>query len=182
MTRLKALAGGALSILGPLGIILGYYLFLRPEAEPVIAEISCSFAAREDQGPVRLGEYTAPLETLELAGDLSHPFKDRLYDFAGTARYRIEGSSIEAPARGAVFLDKSLKPVGLILTVEDSKFARNRGLSVSTLDEDGMLGYSEDLAFAFTSRAFKLSHPMSMDCRTSPPSGSEDLWDWLPFG
>ena len=182
MTRFKALAGSALSIMGPLGIILGYYLFLWPEDEPVIAEINCSFAAREDQGPVRLGEYTAPLETLELTGDLSEPFKDRLYDFAGTALYRIEGKSIEAPARGSVFLDKSLKPVGLMVTVDDSNFDRNRGLSVDTLDENGMLDYSDNLAFAYTSRAFKLSHPTSMDCSTSPPSEPKGLWDWLLFG
>ncbi|MBB3033640.1 hypothetical protein [Alteriqipengyuania lutimaris] len=184
MTGFKGLATGAIKLIAPLGIVVGYLAFTQPWVDdyPAVASLDCIFEARADQAPIRLGEYSAPLHSLRLEGDLSDPFEDTLFNFEGTARYKIDGKSITAPVRGSVFLDDSLHPKGLIMTVEDRKFARNDGLSIITLDDEGTLDYSEDLAFAFVRPEFKLSHPMAMGCSTGPPPEARELLDWLTFG
>ena len=104
MARLKSLATLAIKLCAPLFIVLGYLAFSQPwvDDNPAVAKLDCVFKARADQAPIRLGEYTAPLRSLQLEGELSDPFEDTLYDFEGTARYAIEGKTLTAPTRGSV--------------------------------------------------------------------------------
>ncbi len=126
-----------------------------------------------------LGNYRAPLISAEIEGELSHPFEETLFDLDGSATYLIDGKHVEAVARGSVFLDESQRLKGLMLTIEDVDFGQ-RGLSLVTLDEQGRLDTSAAQAFAYTSREFKMSHPMQMNCETSPYVEKAPL-DWLPF-
>lgn len=134
---------------------------------PVVM-LECVFEAFEDQSPIRLGRYVAPIETLSIEGGLSASFDDTLYKIDGSARYVIEGRAVTSDVTGSVFLGSEFEPKALAVNIRDANFGRG-GLRVYTADETGQLNDSSDRAYAFTDKAHRLAHPMRMHCSTHPP-------------
>ena len=148
------------------GLIVAAWFLTFDEESPrwqALGSVQCGFAAERGQAPIRLGRYRAPLASLTMTGDLYSPFRETLYNFEGKAKYSIEGKSVSADVRGSVFLDDSGRLHGIIITLEDANFGRY-GAKIVTLDEEGLLDYSRERAFVYTTKEFKLSHPLSMSC------------------
>lgn len=163
--------GGAVFFMG---CVIAFFYFSPDNRRPdPVANVECSFTALPDQAAVRMGEYSGLIETLEIAGALRDPFQETLHRFEGRARYQIGDALVTANARGSMFLDPEGadgspgEPIGMIITIIDAKFTGGE-LKVITLNEGGTLDFDTERAFAFSSRDFRLAHPLAMRCETSP--------------
>lgn len=138
-----------------------YGTWVQWEPEP---NVDCAFSPRSDQTLIQLGEFKAPIQSIELSGYLEDPFEGTLYDFSGQAFVQISGIKRRSDASGSMFLSEQKEINGLVLNFKDRGFGRE-GLKVVTLNETGMLDSSSAVAYAFTSKDFKLSHPLDFSCK-----------------
>ena len=148
-------------------VVLSYIFWFRAERAlhaETFGDVTCEFTAQPGQPVIRLGEYRAPLQRLSVKGTLSDPFMREKFDFRGRGEYVIEGAAKSADVKGSVFVDEAGGVLGLFLVVEDQKFGHWGKLNVLTLNEQGILDYSDERAYAYASREWRMSHPLDMKC------------------
>ncbi|MEL6485520.1 MAG: hypothetical protein AAFQ13_00050 [Pseudomonadota bacterium] len=154
---------------------LNFILISPSRDERAVFNITCDLKARPGQVPIRLGQYSGPLEAISFEGTLSDR-SGELYRFDGRSRFRIEGQELSADARGSVFIFTTSQVDAFMFTVEADGFGRG-GLSVVTLNDEGRLDENSNTAYAWTSKVFRLSHPMDIDCALSDPEPT--LWEQM---
>lgn len=116
------------------------------------------------------GSLKRPIKSISLTGFIDDPFDEVLYRFAGDAVITAEAETIEATARGSVFVDDNDNPIGIMITLENERFGQD-WLSITTLREDGMLDYNRSQAFLYSHQArgdpFRLTYPVKMRCEAT---------------
>jgi hypothetical protein len=147
---------------------LGAY-FLWPTIHSKIAadNFECAFDAVSTENAYYFGRLGRPIRQISLTGFIDDPFDKVLYDFEGEALVSSETETITASARGSVFVNEEGEPNGLLLTLENDQFGQD-WLNVFTLNEDGILDFSQSRAFVFSDQArgepFRLTYPLVMRC------------------
>ena len=130
----------------------------------------CTFDAVSTENAFSFGNLKQPIKSISLAGFIDDPFDAVLHRFAGDALITTEGETIEAAARGSVFVDDSGDPIGIMITLENERFGQD-WLSITTLRDDGVLDYNQSQAFLYSDQArgdpFRLTYPVTMRCEAT---------------
>jgi len=146
--------------------------FWFPIIQPHVAadNFECDFDAESTENVFAFGGLSQPIKRITVRGHVDDPFEERLYDFSGRAIVEIEDQKFETSARGSVFIDNVGNPNGVLLTLENDRFGRD-WLNIMTLNDDGILEFSEVRAYLFSDQSkgdpFRLSYPVTMDCSST---------------
>ncbi len=132
------------------------------EVEPD-PNFECTFVAKPDAAPVKLGDITGPIARIGIGGYLGDPFEEELYDFEGRATLLVDGQTRSYLARGSVFIWQPGNVDDLSITLSPDENAR-RDFTLITFDRNGSLSQEANMAFAFDNPDLKLMHPMSYRC------------------
>lgn len=156
--RLKHYA--TIVVFGALAGLGTYYLDHEAKPDP---NFKCTFVAKREASPVKLGDVTGPIERIGIGGYLSDPFEKEVYDFDGRAAVLVDGQRRSYLARGSVFIWQPGKVGDLSITISRDEYAR-QDFTLITFDKNGSLSKDPNVAFAFDNPDLKMIHPMSFRC------------------